>query len=123
MLVRTNLKVRIKKEDIIEHLMLNRENHIDQYEKAREGYLKKVMDKIAKFQEMVIDGQIPDNGFRIGLNAPELKSKEYDKAIAMFEMSVDATIELSTNDFDMIVNDNWDWIVSTKLLNSTYINY
>lgn len=121
MLERTQFNIKMKKRDIVNYLTNNRDAHIKQYEKARIGYLEKVNEIINKIGLHIASNEIPDHGFRIDLRAPELKSNEYDKCIKMFELSVDDIIELSTQDYDKIVNDNWDWIISTKTLNATYI--
>jgi hypothetical protein len=44
----------------------------------------------------------------VSLTEPSDHTKDYDRVVAMLEMSVDETIILDAHDFDQYVMDNWD---------------
>ena len=45
----------------------------------------------------------------IGLPEPEDHTDDYDRILAMADMSVDDTLELSEDEFGMYVMDQWRW--------------
>lgn len=57
----------------------------------------------------------------ISLPEPIDRTKDYDRVIAMLEMSVEDEVELEEHDFDRYVLDNWEWKDLAYSTNSQYI--
>ncbi len=47
---------------------------------------------------------------------------DYDKYIGMLRIAQNEMLEITTHQFDCFVNDTWDWAVSAKMINSSYIH-
>jgi hypothetical protein len=56
----------------------------------------------------------------VSLTEPSDHTKDYDRVVAMLEMSVEETITLDAQDFDRCVMDNWDWSRFTLSTNTFY---
>jgi hypothetical protein len=54
------------------------------------------------------------------LEKPQDHSNEYEQAIKLMEWETRDTVELSINDFESYVRDNWNWKNSFKLAHSNY---
>lgn len=115
---------------IIEALKQNKEAHIEQYEAAKVEYEKQLLERAKKALKEVKKNRQPEVKMNFGLIAPINKSEEYDKMINIFKQAQKAATkdvvdgELITLDFeqaDAIFNDNWDWVASAKLVNSSYM--
>lgn len=55
------------------------------------------------------------------LPKPLNQSNKYDKFIRQLHLSVDSVIALDEKDYDCYVEDQWDWAVTSKMLNSRYL--
>lgn len=51
---------------------------------------------------------------------PQDHTPDYDRVIAMLEMSVDTVIELDADSFDNYVMDNWAWRANALATNTMY---
>lgn len=87
--------------------------------KAQEGYREEV---VAELDRMLSDAR---NGKpikrAIALPEPIDHTRDYDRVIAMLEMSVDEDIELMSHEFDQYVLDNWQWKELAFLTNTQYV--
>lgn len=103
---------------MLEKLRANRESHREIFLEAQEGYRTAA---VAELDSMIADAR---NGKEIKrqltLVAPMDQTKDYDRAIAMLEMSVDETIKLSEYDFSCYVLDEWRWKGQWSASNSLY---
>lgn len=111
--------VKVKKVELLSALQKNRESHRSLFLKAQEGYRKAVIDEL--------DGMLDEAkaGKRIRrsvtLIEPIDQTREYDRAIAMLGMSVDDVIELSAEEFNNYVRDEWDWSAKVFGSNTQYV--
>lgn len=102
--------VNVKRVDLLAKLKENREKHAADFKVAFEGYqieLVKVLEAAlakakAKDPEYNLEMVITEMG-------PENHTGEYDKVIAMMEMSVDDVINLDASSFQQFVLDDWAW--------------
>lgn len=107
-------------EDIIIALKEHRDRHIEDYTKAREVYFEEVRMRLIKFTDSAKTMQFRSDGFNVGLQAPVLKVEDYNKMIRMFDRMQETHIQLDAVTYSQIFDDEWDWITTAKLLNSTY---
>ena len=111
--------VNVNKSDLASILAENRKKHKAEYEEAFEGYIKTAIEKLeenlAKFKE----GEITK--LRWNEQPPTSNVKDYDRVIKMLEMSTDDKIELTSEEFENFVQDDWHWKETWRLSNSKYM--
>jgi len=99
--------VRVKRDELLEKVRANRADHKNTFEKALKVYRE---DVIAELERSILDAR---EGRRIRrsieLVEPINQTKEYDKIIAMLQMSVDDEVVLTSEDFAQYVMDDWRW--------------
>ena len=110
--------VKVRRADLVEKLQENRASHRGIVEKAWAGYKSKVISELEKALERAKKGD--KSHIFISLPMPEDHTKDYDRVITMFQMSVDTEIVLSEADFNNYVMDQWGWTGSFTTTNSTY---
>lgn len=110
--------VKVKKEDLLSKLLVNRENHRSLFLKAQEGYRALVIAELDKSLKDAREGR--EIRTYISMDAPEDHTDDYDNVIEMLQMSVDTEITLLAQDFQRYVLDKWQWSQAALLRNSTY---
>ena len=99
--------VTVNKVELLEKIRANREDHRRIFEEALAGFQAKVTQELDK---MVVRAS---RGIResvaISIRAPEDHTRDYDRVIAMLEMSVEDEISLTQSNFAQYVMDDWDW--------------
>ena len=115
-----SLSVRVNKSDLLAVLKKNRETHRENYERARDGFIKLLTKELEDKLDMIREGErIPQLHF--DNRQPEDHTDEYDTIIGMLEMSTDGTIELSYQQYQQWVEDNWNWKQLWTTSNTQYI--
>lgn len=118
----SDLITNVKVSDIVEALTKNKEEHLREY---REAYLAYTQALGAFFSEALKDihaGNFErEDGYRHNLQLPQLREKEYDKLIQMFERSDQSHVELSAEQQACIFDDEWDWVIGAKSINRSYL--
>lgn len=99
--------VKVKRNDLLEILRKNRGNHRSIFEKAQVVFRTRVIEELDKMLAAVRNGDAVS--LRVNLPQPEDHTDDYDNAIAMLDMSVDAEIEIEAHDFQQFVRDQWGW--------------
>src|SRR2546423_839929 len=100
-------RIEVEKEKILKVVQKNRDQHRKQYEKALEGFRKKV---IANFESRL--KQAKEGGkiqLHIGLVEPRDHTDDYDRVLEMLKFEVNDTVELSEYEFANFVQDDWGW--------------
>lgn len=110
--------IKVRKADLLTKLYANRDAHKATFTEAMEGYREKVEKWLEERLSAAKKGRIPDMIFN--LPHPIDQTKDYNRAIAMLEMSVDDEIELEEHDFQCYVQDEWAWSRQTSMTNSMY---
>jgi len=111
--------VKIDKVKLLNKVKENREQHRNLFLKAQEGYRALVIKELDAMLAEARDGKPIRRA--IMLPEPVDHTKDYDRVVAMLEMSVDAIIELSSQEFEEYVLDNWNWSQLAMLTNSRYV--
>ena len=102
-------KVKVQKTELLSKMKDNREQHqkdvqellVSRNEETKE-YFSSLAEKLASSPEFQ-----PKENIKFPL--PVDNTGSYDRAIKMVEMSVDDEIELTEDQFDKLVMDNWEW--------------
>jgi len=103
-----NLNVRV--EELLVILRKNLKTHRQEYEKALEKWKDVVIIELEEFIAALKKGK--KIYIRSRLPVPEEHSDDYHAAIGLLEMAVDETIELSKDEYQTYVLDNWHWAAS-----------
>jgi hypothetical protein len=123
-----NIKVEYTPLTLINALEANKRAHVLEYGKAVEVYES---DLAAAFNEAVrlasearaTKSVEPLYAATAGINKltkPVNNEKLYDQYITMFKNTASKIVVLSLTEANAIVNDEWDWAVAAKVLNSGY---
>lgn len=110
-----------KTSTIIEHLKTNLAEHSDIVKEAREGYVLKAQEALAKRLTQVREGKIVDLTFH--LSPPKDHSNEYRTVLKMLELHLEAgeeTIQLKAQDVQQFVLNNWSWMDNFLFSNAAY---
>ena len=117
-----SMKINAKPADLVAALEHNKAAHREEYEKALGTWFEKLGNTLAELltaaEAREVDRDYADPIWR--LTKPVDNTELYDKYIGMFTMATDETIEISSEDYGCVVDDNWDWAVSAKATNSSY---
>lgn len=142
--------VKVSKAALLEKLHENRQKHGEQFEEAVIEFRRAIENRLQAFafgpaKELArltqergttidrvlkdLDEQLRSEEFSdlvvLRGMAPKHNLKDYDRAIAMVEMSVDDEIELQQHEFRELVLDEWDWsdrLSTTRAQLSVYSN-
>lgn len=112
--------VKVNKHTLFNKLLKNRATHIKEAAEAKIDYKKAVIKDLETKLKKAKAGKRVDLLVRIP--QPENHKEDYDRAIEMLEMSVETNIELSANEFDQYVKDNWHWKHQFSASNMLYKN-
>ena len=99
--------VAVKRKELLEKLIENRNAHRAIFEDAMIGYRKKVIEELEK---SIADAKA-NIRIRTSLNLvqPMDMTHEYDIAIGMLEMCVDEIIDIDDTQYRNFVMDDWTW--------------
>jgi len=110
--------VTVKREELLTKVRTNRDAHRTLFLKAQEGYRKLVIEEL---DWMLADAKAGRSISRsINLAEPVDHTADYDRILAMLEMSVDDTIMLDAQEFNQYVLDNWEWSRLASYTNQSY---
>lgn len=111
--------VKVDKTQLLEKLDGNLQRHRQDYAEAFDGYRERVVTELDKAaNEARSGGEVRTY---IDLEAPHNHTNEYEKAIAMLNMSVDQVIELDAHQFNCYVLDQWEWKKHAMTVASQYV--
>lgn len=99
--------IKIEKKSLLEIIKKNRAEHEAIFLKAQEGFRKTIIEVMELGLAAARAGKKVDRV--LWTIEPMNQTKDYDRAIRMIEMSVDDTVELSEDDFNSYVLDDWSW--------------
>lgn len=120
--------VRVKKEDLLGKIKANRESHIREYKEACAGYKDAALAKIDEvFDELkdrianLKEGHVIELvAVHFGLEVPVSYESHYDRAIGMLEMSLDTEVEITSEEYQQYVMDDWQWKESFTTTAASY---
>lgn len=110
--------IKVTKAALIEKIQSNRDAHraifleaVDGYRVMAEKILEQHLAEIRSGKMKVVFVTLP---------APDDHTRDYDRVLAMLDMSVEEEITLSQADFAQYVQDDWSWKRAFLTSNSTY---
>jgi len=111
-------QVTLDRDELLEKLKANREKHYAIFQEAFIGYRKLA---IKKLDEALADAKAGKKiQLYIELVEPVNQTEDYDRVIAMLEMSLEDEVVLTQTEFAQYVLDQWHWKEQFKLSNSLY---
>ena len=118
------ISVKIDKAVLEEKLTQNLEQHKTIYSEAIAGWKVAALESIqTQFESLKdkIESLKPTGNVYFTLpTRPENHSDDYESVLAMLAYAQDTTIELSREDFQAFVQDNWGWKADFIGTSSTY---
>jgi hypothetical protein len=105
--LRDTATVRVRRLAVLEKLNANRDGHRETFEDALEGFHKAVVDHLTQALKDAKAGKKYTTA--VHLPQPQDHTRDYDRCIAMLEMSLDEELELSSVEFAQYVLDDWGW--------------
>jgi imidazolonepropionase-like amidohydrolase len=112
------INTKVKKDWLLDTLKENRETHQAEFKEARTGFVDAAQRRLAAELDRMKSGRA--TSLRVHLQAPEDHTADYDLAIEMLERSVDHEIVLTSEQYQMLVKDEWSWSDQWILANSVY---
>ena len=110
--------IKTKKAELLAHLKANRENHIDEYNRAFDAYREAL---IVQFEEALKKAKNYEPvSHHIDLEKPQNYLDSYDSAIEMLEWTTEDEIELDLVEFKQLVQDQWNWKQSFTAMARSY---
>ena len=100
--------------------------HKEEYLDAIVGYKQRCIEEINKYYSEVYEvNRDFSEGFNVpsglGLVVPDDCTKSYTKLISIFKAMQTEEIELTLDDANHIINNDWDFIQSASVSNSAYL--
>lgn len=109
-------KITVKKDDLLGKLRENRDDHRRIFEEALAGFGREVAMQLERTLRDIRAGRNRD--VRVYASVPKDHTNDYNRAIAMIEMSIGDDITLSESDFAQYVMDDWGW--QDQFLSNSY---
>lgn len=113
---------KVDKAKLIKILADNRREHHEVFLEAQANYRKAAIKLLDEQLQAARDARPFELRRLVQLTAPEDHTKDYDRNIAMLQMSVDEQIELTEPEFQHYVQDEWSWSQSWAVSNISYVN-
>jgi hypothetical protein len=110
--------VKIKTSELLSVLKENRATHQSAYDEAMIGYREAVVKEIKSALKKAQANEDVDHLIRAVRPTSYIKS--YDTVIRMLEMSSENVVEITMQEFNQYVEDNWHWKQEFSLTASTY---
>lgn len=108
-------------DDLLGHLKKNREEHVEIVNEAQENFRAEFIKRV---DAMLKDAQNNQPiSVKIGLTVPTIHTDAFDNAIGLLEMTQRAgetTIEITSDEYERFVRNNWEWSRDFAVTNSRY---
>lgn len=102
-----NIKVMVNAAQLLRRVRENASKHKEQYEEAAKAYCEKQFDFLTKKLDKLAQG-IPVEIWA-ELAPPRNHMATYDSIISALGDHKSPNIEIDTNEYQKLVNDEWDW--------------
>lgn len=110
--------VTITKQKLLDHLVANRDKHVQDYAEAISIYRKVLVEKFESILEKAKAGEDVEHG--ILLTKPVSYVKDYDEAIALLEWNEETEVVLDRAEFNKYVQDEWGWKQTFDAIGASY---
>jgi hypothetical protein len=113
-----DLRVTVDKAALLADLRRNRATHQAMVAEARAGYIDAALTKLAAAQAELKAGKVASLSFK--LPVPKDFTRVYDTTIGQIEAHTGDTLTLSTSEYNMLVEDEWEWVRDFIMANASY---
>lgn len=113
--------ITVEKARLLEALKNNKKTHVDDFNLAWEGFMKQAqmnVEELLKALKKAPRGQAPQ--LYIGLEAPRNHEHDYQRAIEMCDWETGDQIDLTEEEFQQFVQDDWNWKHQFNTSNQLY---
>lgn len=110
--------VTISKTKLLQHLIDNREKHIQEYAEALATYRVVLVEEFQKVLDKAKAGEDVQHG--IMLTKPVSYVKDYDEAICLLEWNEESEVVLDRAEFNKYVQDEWGWKQTFDAIGASY---
>lgn len=117
---KNDLKVNVDKNDLVTILQVNRAKHASDYETAKKGFRKLLVEELEGKLRAAKAGEKVE--LRFENQSPKSYIEEYDDVIEMLQMATNNEIELTHVQYKQWVKDEWDWKEHWSLSNIAYLS-
>jgi hypothetical protein len=117
-------EIKVKKDVLLNALKKNRDQHVEDFKLAVEGYkmaVKKALSKKSREVKDLTPENIKDFSIYISEQAPQSHKKQFDEVIGMLALSVDDEIFISPSEYRHYYLNDWDWKETWNVSNSFYM--
>lgn len=104
----TEMTVTVDKTELLGILRTNREQHVTAYAEAEAAYRALIVKEMRKRANGIDKGGEINTSF-FQFKEPEEFTDDFDSAIKMLEWHQGNTLDLSREQFDKYVLNNWEW--------------
>lgn len=98
--------VKVSRLELLNKVKENKVQHKKDYDEAMIAYTEQAIQAIETLLLSARNGNITHC---INVVKPKEFLREYDRAITMLEMSKEEILEISSQDFNQFVMDDWQW--------------
>jgi hypothetical protein len=109
---------KVNKNDLLKILKDNRDKHKAIFDEALVGYKEQATKLLKEHLKRVQNGS--KTRVYVSVPYPVNMTKEYNRIIGMLEMSLANEVELTEQDYQQYVMDDWTWKQSFLASNSAY---
>ena len=107
--------------ELLENLKTNRGKHLEIVEEAQAEFRKRAIEELDRMLAAAKEGR--QIQMRVGLQVPSQHTDEYDNAINLLEMmerADETKVEISADECERFVRDNWEWTGDFNASNRGY---
>ena len=109
--------ITVVKAELIKKIKENKENHIEEFDKAVYAYKEEALRQLRTQLERVEGGALDA---KLDLISPINNANNYDRVIEMFEWEVEEKVVLEQKEFIEYVQDETDFAITAKMSNTAY---
>lgn len=110
--------IKVDVTELRDKVATNRTAHRAIFEEAVEGYKKRSLAILEEHIAEVKSGRM--TRIAVSLPYPEDHTADYDRVLAMLDMSLENSIEIDETTFSSYVMDDWQWKRQFLTSNSAY---
>ena len=112
-------QMKMKRDKLLAALCENRDEHRAKFLEAQSGYREAVIEELDR---MLADARA-GNAIKRAVSWPEPQdhTADYDHAIRMLQFCVDEEIDISAEDFERLVMDEWGWKAQWTQTTANYV--